>query len=118
MKNNKGEVIENTMEGAPKYYLHGSEEIQSSLQVQFEGLKMGDSKIIYLKKEDGMSGQDFTFDVVIDNLRPASEEEVLLGYPVVIDNLICDSDCDCYSSEDIDERRAATGNSQLTTKAK
>jgi hypothetical protein len=65
-----------------------------------------------------MSGQDFTFDVVIDNLRPASEEEVLLGYPVVIDNLICDSNCDCYNGEDFDDRRPAAGNSHLTTKAK
>ena len=95
MKNNKGEVIENTMEGTPKYYLHGSDEIHSSLQAQFEGLKIGDSKIIYLKNQDGVSDQDFTFDVVIDNLRPASEEELMLGYPVMIDNLICDSNCDC-----------------------
>lgn len=99
MKNNRGEVIENTMEGAPKYYLHGSEGIDSSLQAQFEDLKVGDSKIIYLKKGDGMPGQDFTFDVVIDNLRPASEEEVMLGYPVMIDNLICSLDCDCYKDK-------------------
>ena len=51
MKNNKGEVLENTMEGSPKCYLHGSAGIHPSLQVQFEGLKVGDTKIIYLKNE-------------------------------------------------------------------
>ncbi len=41
MKNSKGQVIENTIEGSPKCYLHGSSGIQPSLQVQFEGLKVG-----------------------------------------------------------------------------
>ena len=96
MKNNKGHVIENTMEGSPKCYLHGSSGIQPSLQLQFEGLKVGDTKTIYLKKESGFSKEDFTFDIVIDKLRHALEEELMLGYPVSIDGLICNEDCICY----------------------
>lgn len=99
MKNNRGEVIENTMEGSPKCYLHGSGEILPALQAQFEGLKTGDSKIIHLRKQDGVAEQDFTFDIVIDNLRSASEEELILGYPVSIDSLICDSNCICHEGK-------------------
>lgn len=99
MKNSKGQVIENTMNGAPKCYLHGAAGIQPSLQVQFEGLKVGDTKVIYLRKESGVSNEDFTFDIIIDKLRPALEEELLLGYPVMIDSLICDSRCICYNGE-------------------
>ncbi|MGN6296827.1 MAG: hypothetical protein ACTHM7_08605 [Ginsengibacter sp.] len=98
MKNNKGDVIENAMGCSAKYYLHGSEGIHSSLQAQFEGLKAGDSKIIYLKQENGVSG-NFRFDIVIDELRPASKEEIMLGYPVAIDNLFCDSNCACYNNQ-------------------
>lgn len=99
MKNDKGEVIEDMTKRAPKYYLHGSGGIHPSLQTQFEGLKAGDNKIIYLEKQDGVLDQEFTFDVVIDNLRPASEEEVMLGYAVVIDSIACDLNCDCYDRE-------------------
>jgi len=104
MKNSKGQVIENTMNGSPKCYLHGSSGIQASLQVQFEGLKVGDTKVIYLKKESGLSNEDFTFDIIIDKLRPALDEELMLGYPVSIDDLICDSNCICYANEDIAHR--------------
>ncbi len=97
MKNSKGQVIANTIEGSPKCYLHGSPGIQPSLQVQFEGLKVGDTKVIYLKKENGLSNEDFTFDIIIDKLRPALEEELMLGYPVTIDNFICDRRCICYN---------------------
>ena len=96
MKNNKGQVIENTMEGSPKCYLHGASWIKPSLQLQFEGLKVGDAKVIYLKNESGLSDEDFTFDIVINKLRPALEEELMLGYPVTIDDLICNEDCICY----------------------
>jgi FKBP-type peptidyl-prolyl cis-trans isomerase 2 len=96
MKNSKGEVIENTLEGAPGYYLHGSDGIHPSLQSQFEGLKAGDTKIIYLKNENDLLNDDFTFEIIIDKLRPASEEEVMLGHPVAIDNLSCGPGCNCH----------------------
>lgn len=99
MKNGKGQVVETTIEGSPKFYLHGSSGIQPSLQFQFEGLKVGDTRVIYLKKESSPASEDFTFDIIIDELRPALDEELMLGYPVMIDKLICDSQCICYNSE-------------------
>lgn len=99
MKNSRGEVVENIMEASSKSYLHGSTGIQAVLQLQFEGLEEGDTKTIYLKKENVQATEDFTFDVVIDEIRPALKEELMLGYPVVIDNLICDEDCICYNRE-------------------
>ncbi len=96
MKNNKGDVIENTMDSLPKCYLHGSPGIQPFLQLQFEGLKVGDTRLIHLTKESGLSNEEFTFEVIIDELRPALEEELMLGYPVLIHNSICDADCVCY----------------------
>ncbi len=95
MKNARGEVMEDTMAGAPKCYLHGASGIQLSLQRQFEGLKEGDTRVIYLKKEIGTTGEDFTFNVIIDKIRPALKEEQILGYPVTEDRSICDSDCIC-----------------------
>ena len=99
MKNSKGQVVENAMEGAPKYYLHGSSGIHHLLQCQMEGLTIGDVRVIYLEKKITLSNDDFSFQIIIDGLRPALEEELMLGYPVVIDYLICDSQCICYSAE-------------------
>lgn len=90
MKNTKGEVIENTMESSPKCYLHGAPGIHPSLQLQFEGLKAGDTGLMHL---DG----GFTFDVIIDELRSARKEELMLGYPLSTDHLICDTDCACFN---------------------
>ena len=95
MRNSRGEVIEHNMDGLPKCYLHGSQGIFPTLQVQFEGLKVGDSKTIYLKSDEGMTADDYTFNIIIDDLRPAMEEEQLLGYPVVTDNSICGPGCIC-----------------------
>jgi hypothetical protein len=87
------------MESSSKSYLHGAAGIDPLLQLQFEGLREEDKKIIYLKKENGQANEDFTFDVVIDQIRPALEEELMLGYPVVTDNLFCDENCICYDRE-------------------
>jgi FKBP-type peptidyl-prolyl cis-trans isomerase SlyD len=99
MKNNKGHVVESIMEGFPKCYLHGSTGILPSLQLQFESLRIGDTKLIHLKKESGLSNEEFTFSIVIDNLRPALAEELMLGYPVSTNDLTCDVDCDCNSGQ-------------------
>ena len=95
MRNSGGEVLENNRDGLPKCYLHGAAGKQPSLQVQFEGLKVGDTKTIYLKGDGGITADDYTFNVIIDDLRPAVEEEQLLGYPVVIDDSICGPNCIC-----------------------
>src|SRR5258706_3023416 len=84
MKNDLGEILENTMDYDPVSYLHGSPGIQSLLQAQLEGLKAGDKKIVHLTKASGLADDDFIFEVIVDEVRAALKEEILLGYPVKI----------------------------------
>ena len=97
MKNKKEEMLENTMNDLPVSYLHGSSDIQPLLQTQLEGLKAGDKKAIYLLAESGLTSEDFIFEVIVDEVREALEEELLLGYPVKLNVLTCEVDCECYS---------------------
>jgi len=96
MRNGKGDTLENTMQSAPVNYLHGSTGILPMLQQQLKELKAGDKKKVYLFKESGDADDDFEFDVVIDNVRAAFPEEIILGYPVQITTAICEDDCYCY----------------------
>jgi len=98
MKNSKEEVLENTMKAQPVSYLQGASGILTLLQEQLEGLKAGDEKIVYLKAASGLTGEDFIFDVIIDQVRAAMKEELMLGYPVQADVRACEADCDCYNS--------------------
>ncbi len=95
MKNGCGEVLEDRM-AAGTSYLHGSMAILPLLQQQLEGLQAGDKKQVCLLKESGLTEDDLFFDVVIDQLRPALPEEVLLGYPILAE---CDEDCICYDQK-------------------
>jgi hypothetical protein len=96
MRNGKGVVLEDTMHAVPVNYLHGSDGIQPLLQAQLAGLKPGDKKMVYLLKESGLTDDDFSFEVIIDSVRTVLPEEVLLGYPVMIDSEKCERDCGCY----------------------
>ena len=44
MKNSRNEILENTMDGIPTVYLHGTPAIQSLLQEQLQGLQEGGKK--------------------------------------------------------------------------
>lgn len=96
MKNGKEEVLENIMNDPPVSYLHGSPGIQPLLQAQLEGLKAGDKKCVYLTAESGLINEDFIFEVIVDEVRAALKEEILLGYPVKLNVPKCEADCDCY----------------------
>jgi hypothetical protein len=96
MRNGKDDVLEDTMQSSPVNYLHGSTGILASLQQQLEGLKAGDKKKVYLFKNNSEADDDFVFDVVIDDVREALPEEIILGYPVQITTAICSDDCICY----------------------
>ena len=93
IKNSVDVVLENTMTNLPVSYLHGSPGIQPLLQTQLEGLKAGDKKIVCLTASSGLTNEDFIFEVMIDEVRVASNEEVLLGYPVKFSK--CEADCEC-----------------------
>ena len=96
MKNGRGEVLEDTMNNDPVSYLHGGAAILQLLQAQLEGLKQGDRKTVCLPAAEGLTSEDFTFEVIIDQVRKASPEEMLLGYPVSATAEKCEADCDCY----------------------
>src|SRR6185295_19951268 len=95
MKNSKGEVLENTMNLDPVSYLHGSSAIEPLLQAQLEGLIRGSKKHVYLPAESGLVSEDFIFDVIVDDVRTASEAEIVLGYPVQLATPRCEDGCDC-----------------------
>jgi hypothetical protein len=96
MRNSKGDVLEDTMRASPVNYLHGSKEILPLLQEQLQGLKAGNKKQVFLRKQNSEANDDFVFDVVIDNVRKALAEEIILGYPIQITTEICNDDCYCF----------------------
>jgi FKBP-type peptidyl-prolyl cis-trans isomerase SlyD len=97
MKDSNGTVLENIFGAQPVSYLHGATGILALLQEQLTGMKAGDKKTVYLEAKSGLIGEDFTFEVVIDNVRPARREEILLGYPVQSAAAACDADCECHN---------------------
>ena len=99
MKNSKGAVLENNMHAQPVSYLHGAPGILPLLQQQLSGLKAGDKKIVLLEAKSGFTNEDFIFNVIIDHVRVALKEEILLGYPVQQAATACELDCDCYEEK-------------------
>lgn len=99
MRNEKEEVLENTMEGTATTYLHGSNGIQRYLQDQLQGLVTGNKKMVYLSKSSGIIEDDFSFEVIIDEVRDALPEELILGYPVQLASEKCDEDCKCHQDK-------------------
>ena len=97
MRNAGGEELENTMNSLPVSYLHGGSSILDLLQHQLQGLQAGDKKMVYLEKATGTTGEDFSFEVIIDQVRAAMPEEILLGYPVQAEVQPCRADCNCYT---------------------
>lgn len=101
MRNGKGEVLEDIMQSSPVNYLHGSTGILPLLQQQLEGLNAGDKKNVYLFKDSSAADDDFVFDVIIDDVRAALPEEIILGYAVQITTNTCNDDCSCYNDQSI-----------------
>lgn len=97
MRNSREEILEDTTNGMPTAYLHGTLAIQPLLQNQLEGMKAGGRKKLFLLKSSDLSvDDDFTFEIIIDEVREASQEELLLGYPVQVSYTRCEADCECY----------------------
>jgi FKBP-type peptidyl-prolyl cis-trans isomerase 2 len=96
LKNSRGEVLENTMNGDPVSYLQGSAGIEPLLQAQLDGLQRGDKKAVLLSADSGLVSEDFTCEIIVDDVRMASASEILLGYPVQLPADRCDTDCACY----------------------
>jgi FKBP-type peptidyl-prolyl cis-trans isomerase SlyD len=99
MRNGKGEILEDITEGSPVSYLHGSGNILPALEAQLDGLSAGDSKHIIVSGDMGFEGTDdeFSFDVMIDFVRLATDDEISLGRPKEEgeDEEDCGPDCIC-----------------------
>lgn len=98
IKNSKGEVLENSIDGPSITYLQGSGKILPSLEAELLGLEAGDEKIILISKDQGYeeTQDDFTVEVIIDEVRKATEEELVyrqLYLPA--SNSYCGADCKC-----------------------
>jgi FKBP-type peptidyl-prolyl cis-trans isomerase SlyD len=87
MQNSKGEVLENILDGSSVEYLHGSGNILPTLEAYIAGLKAGDTKKIFIKRMADFQevDDDFSFEVVIDSVRQASDEEIKKGFPLETD---------------------------------
>jgi len=96
MRNNRDEVLENTISGPAASYLHGSSGILRSLQVQLEGLQEGERKQVYLLKDYDNLEEDFSFDVLVDSIRKALPQEITLGYPITGMAMECGPGCACF----------------------
>jgi FKBP-type peptidyl-prolyl cis-trans isomerase SlyD len=74
MKGNNGEIIEDTMNGKAVEYLHGGGHILQSLESVLEGLAVGTQKSFTVHDEE--LTHPLHFDVVIDEIREATAEEM------------------------------------------
>lgn len=98
MSDSKGNVLEDTTSAIPTRYLHGSAAILPILQDQLEGLQQGECKKVLLPESSGLCNGDYFFDVIVDTVRPAQENELILGYPLEDVVADCGDDCDCYKN--------------------
>lgn len=83
MKNGKGEMLDNNMDGPPVSYLHGSGYILPWLEAELAGMKAGEEKSVFLSgSERSDLDDDFYIDLVVDEVRPATKAELSAGTPV------------------------------------
>jgi FKBP-type peptidyl-prolyl cis-trans isomerase SlyD len=98
MTNSKGEVLENTMEGPPIHYIQGRGTVLPALEAELNGLKKGECKTILISREKGYNETDdeFTVEVIIDDIRQATERELKEGLLQFIQSTAsCNGGCDC-----------------------
>ena len=77
MKNKQGEILEDRMHTTAVNYLHGAENILPALEACLEGLETGQKKSISISNEISRELNDqFYFDIIIDDVRQATEEEL------------------------------------------
>ncbi len=99
MKNSAGDVLQNILGDKPVEYLHGCGSIMPVLEDSLKGLKAGEKASVTISNSlDIQLDSHFYFEVVIDNVRLATDEEIKKGKPVKAEaNDECGPDCNCYS---------------------
>ena len=101
MMNNRGEVLEDILEGPAIQYLQGSGTILPALESELAGLSSGAHKTILISEEEGYVETDDSFrvEVVVDDVRPATAKEISEGFFYQKHNNVeqeyCGSDCTC-----------------------
>jgi len=97
IQNSKGEILENMMNGPGIVYLHGEGKILPGLEMQLIGLDVGETKHIQLKGADYLGlNDDLELEVIIDDVRIATTEELTNGINQSADESVCGDDCACY----------------------
>ena len=82
MKTDDGTFLENTMQQNGVNYLHGAKNILPFLESKLEGLECGQQKLISISPDESPELNDsFHFDIIIDHVRAATEEEIRNGRP-------------------------------------
>ena len=87
MTNSAGEVIEDVMDRSPIQYIHGTGKIIPALEAAIEGMTAGQKKSFSIS-DPGLS-ENLHFDLVIDEVREATPEEIQNGNPA------CGPGCCC-----------------------
>ena len=94
MKNNKDEVLEDNTKGEPIKYVHGSGSIVSTLESSLSGSRAGQRKFVVISDER-LRGT-FYFDIIVDDVRAATREEIEAGKPLQNEqNKECGPECCC-----------------------
>jgi len=79
MKNDAGDVIEDVMDRPAIQYIHGTGKIISALENAIEGMGAGEKRVFSIS-DPGLS-ENLHFDLVIDEIRDATPEEIQKGKP-------------------------------------
>ncbi|MBC9795718.1 FKBP-type peptidyl-prolyl cis-trans isomerase [Sinomicrobium weinanense] len=97
LKNGKGEVVEDITGRKPVTYLHGTGHILPALEGHLTGLKVGNVKRFCISEEQGYFGVEGEFycEVIIDEVRRATDEEWNRGEVAQKNKKECGSDGCC-----------------------
>lgn len=96
MKDDKGNLLEDLMDKEPVEFLYGTGRILPELESHLTGLKQGDNTSLSFALDFGSSRTLFHFDVVIDQVRSATESELANGQPEQTKaSEDCGPDCRC-----------------------
>ena len=94
MKNSKDEVLEDNTKAEPIKYVHESGSIVSTLESSLSGLRAGQRKFVVISDER-LRGT-FYFDIIVDDVRAATREEIEAGKPLQNEqNKECGPECCC-----------------------
>ncbi len=98
MKNDQGLVLEDHMDGKPVEYVHGSGRILPALENSLEGMEAGGCSTLTLTPESNPGlGENFHFNIIIDQVREASPFEIQCGEPLpAVSEPECGAGCNCH----------------------